>query len=37
MTVFINVTTGNAVSAAGTLIGFIVFGAIIFALMKRFA
>jgi hypothetical protein len=37
MTVFINVTTGNAISAAGTLIGFIVFGAIIFALMKRFA
>ena len=37
MTVFINATTGNAVSAAGTLIGFIVFGAVIFALMKRFA
>lgn len=37
MTVFINMTTGNPVSAAGALIGFIVFGAIIFALMKRFA
>jgi hypothetical protein len=37
MTVFINATTGNAVSAGGTLIGFIVFGAVIFALMKRFA
>jgi len=37
MTVFVNVTTGNAVSAAGTLIGFIVFGAVIFALLKRFA
>jgi hypothetical protein len=37
MTVFVNMTTGNAVSAAGTLIGFIVFGAIIFALLKRFA
>lgn len=37
MTVFINMTTGNPVSAAGALIGFIVFGAIIFALLKRFA
>ena len=37
MTVFVNVTTGNAVSAGGTLIAFIVFGAIIFALLKRFA
>lgn len=37
MTVFINMTTGDAVSAAGTLIGFIVFGAVIFALLKRFA
>jgi hypothetical protein len=37
MTVFINMTTGNAVSAAGALIGFIVFGAVIFALLKRFA
>ena len=37
MTVFINMTTGNPVSAGGTLIGFIVFGAVIFALLKRFA
>ena len=37
MTVFVNVTTGNAVSAGGTLIGFIVLGAVIFALLKRFA
>jgi len=37
MTVFINVTTGNPVTAGGTLIGFIVFGAVIFALLKRFA
>lgn len=37
MTVFVNATTGNAMSAGGTLIGFIVLGAVIFALLKRFA
>ena len=37
ITVFINITTGNAANAGGTLIGFIVFGAVIFALLKRFA
>ena len=37
ITIFVNVTTGNAVSAGGTLIGFTVFAAIIFALLKRYA
>ena len=37
ITIFVNVTTGNAISAGSTLIGFAVFAAIIFALLKRYA
>jgi len=35
--IYINMTTGNVASAAGSFIGFIVLGAILFSLMKRFA
>jgi hypothetical protein len=36
MSIYINNTTGNTGSAVGTFIGSLVFGAIVFALIKRF-
>jgi len=37
ITVYINTITGNMANAGGTLVGLLLFGVVIFALLKRFA